>query len=155
MATQLIIVEKDGRRIGAVELKFEPGVTTARFKDTHEDCESDTIEYIAEALAGITDGYHGIFRPGTVRAITEAFTNISHEAEDLDDAEYMFGSVRDINTHVFAFLLMEFLAECTDAVESETLSRAGKRRAIDVAEVLGPDWAQLLYRFAVLTTKLA
>ena len=37
----------------------------------------------------------------------------------------------------------------------DEMRKEDKVRAVQVAEEIGPDWAQKLYRFAVLVTKLA
>lgn len=53
-----------------------------------------------------------------------------------------------------AVLLMQFLRDCVDP-DADRLSRDGKMAALEFSEILGPDWAQVFYRFAVLVTKLA
>lgn len=54
---------------------------------------------------------------------------------------------------VLAQLLMEFLADATDA--DLELDGAGKVRLAQMAVHMGPDWAQVLYRAAVFITKVA
>ena len=42
-----------------------------------------------------------------------------------------------------------------NAPEPENVSTLSRHDALDLAEKLGPEWCQWLYRFAVLCTKLA
>ena len=70
------------------------------------------------------------------------------ESEFLDPDyvyEYLNGK---LSNEAFANLILQRFSPI-EAAKSE------KQMALDVAEVLGPDWAQRLYRFTVLVTKLA
>lgn len=49
---------------------------------------------------------------------------------------------------IVAQLMMEMI------VHSDAMTTEAKAAALVFAEYMGPDWAQALYRFAVLTTKL-
>lgn len=59
---------------------------------------------------------------------------------------------RHITNEAFGQLL--FQLPVTEE-EGNPDSKINKKAALDVAEALGPDWAQAWYRFIVLVTKLA
>lgn len=56
----------------------------------------------------------------------------------------------------FAMMMLKYPVVITKLAEAEDPGNPiNKRAALDVAEILGPDWAQAWYRFIVLVTKLA
>ncbi len=76
------------------------------------------------------------------------------------EGEELLGEVYDNLTEQLpaeerAMLIFHLLAPSCDNNDPEQLSAQAKKFAVDVAEVMGPDWAQWLYKFTVLVTKLA
>lgn len=74
-----------------------------------------------------------------------AKTMLECVAHSGDSPEYM-SECRVDGTTLGEFLLQN-LGQCDGPID--------KRKWFDVAEVLGPDWAQVLYHAAVFTTKVA
>lgn len=74
---------------------------------------------------------------------------IGFEAQDAQ-LEFFAGFVQAMPEEMLARLLINFpLAEGRDT------GRVNRKLALAVADELGPDWAQTLYRLSVLVTKLA
>lgn len=74
---------------------------------------------------------------------------IGSEAQDVH-LEFFAGFVRAMPEEMLARLLLQF--PLTDGLDT---GRVNRKLALAVAEEFGPDWAQTLYRFSVLVTKLA
>jgi len=52
-----------------------------------------------------------------------------------------------------AHVLFQLLGECLD-LDADGPSRHGKAMLLELTDVMGPDYAQAFYRFAVMYTKL-
>jgi len=79
--------------------------------------------------------------------------NIVAEGEVCEPEEF-FHTFACLSGEAFGHLLLQVIGSHTDH-GTEALKASGKKLAVDVADILGPDHAQALYRFAVLVTKLA
>jgi hypothetical protein len=84
--------------------------------------------------------------------------NAMHELSRIAEGEVnepteFFCVARDhLSDEAVGHLLLQLIGP---EVDRERMSRHGKEMAMTVAEILGPDHAQSLYRFAVLVTRLA
>lgn len=58
----------------------------------------------------------------------------------------------NVSPETRAEIAFQFL---TVNADPDSLSFADKKFAVDMAELIGPDWAQWFYHFAVLVTKVA
>jgi hypothetical protein len=108
----------------------------------------DMIDALAEALCAMASANPEAIRPHALKQTSEAFVEMANAAHSTDDPSELFADFRELDPIVFGQILMENLGH-PDEVNPED-----KHRAIDVAEHIGSDWAQKLYRFAVLVTKL-
>lgn len=113
----------------------------------------DIGEALAVSLVEMLNGGNGLpnaeVTPVFAKAVTEAAALTIEQAAGLTDPEDLFAPIN--TTEVSA--LAEFMLQLPWG-DAET-ERPNKRLALEVAETFGPDWAQVLYRFAVLVTKLA
>jgi len=84
-----------------------------------------------------------------LREEVEDFVAIMNEAAAQAHPADLFGPCRQLSGVAAGHLLLQWLSP------GETLSARDKMHAVHVAEVLGPDYAQKLYHFAVMVTRLA
>jgi hypothetical protein len=89
-----------------------------------------------------------------LESVRNAMNELSRIAEgEVDEPTEFFCIARDhLSDEAVGNLLLQLIGP---EVDRERMSRRGKTMAMTVAEVLGPDHAQALYRFAVLVTRLA
>lgn len=81
--------------------------------------------------------------------IVKAFALLAETFGEAEVAEKYLGPLHSAPNSALAAMLLQFPF---GDVETE---RPNRQLALEAADVLGPDYAQLLYRFAVLVTKLA
>lgn len=97
----------------------------------------------------------GAFLPGLVDDLfhtpEQEFAAIGFMTELASSPDLMVQFLRLLPAPVLGAMLLQFPLT-PDGDDTGPLDR---HLAVDVAEVLGPDWAQTWYRFAVLVTKLA
>lgn len=115
----------------------------------HNLTDEDLIEGLAGALALQIARHPGALRPHAVNLTSEAFVKAANLSVGLDNLAEFFGVFRELDPEVFGQLLMEQLGH------PDEVRREDKMRALAIADHMGSDWAQKLYRFAVLVTKLA
>lgn len=122
----------------------------AEFDALPEEDRADYIQEMATSLESIIDNY-----PESVRPYVQVLTlNAALMAMDMMPEHIS-------ETGADSLLRSEHMSPTVAALFSElpigdvTTEKLNKRFALEVAEVVGPDWAQVLYRFAVLVTKLA
>jgi hypothetical protein len=72
-------------------------------------------------------------------------------AIDNGNAEKVCAPWAETSGEVFGHILLQFLDGASDGELSIDL----KKKAVEIATVLGPDYGQTLYHLAVLVTKLA
>jgi hypothetical protein len=82
-----------------------------------------------------------------MECLGRAFSNL---LADKDEGEYL----STFSHHVSGELIGQLILQLPLTIMGD-YGKLDKRLAIDVAETLGPDHAQTLYKFAVLVTKLA
>jgi hypothetical protein len=112
---------------------------------------------IAEAIARLNyELGTGDLRPysGYKEILNFAFEAMSECARQSNiDPEEIFETARErLSAEAVGHLLLQLIGP---EVDQDRFSRQGKEMAMTVAEILGPDHAQSLYRFAVLVTRLA
>jgi hypothetical protein len=83
----------------------------------------------------------------SMECLGRAFSNL---LADKDEGEYL----NTFSHHVSEELIGQLILQLPLTIMGDD-DKLDKRLAIDVAETLGPDHAQTLYKFAVLVTKLA
>lgn len=100
-----------------------------------------------------------VFTPSTQIAETyEAMRGFADKLNALIGEEVLGPVCRDFARNELANdarmeLIFQLLTATADS--PDTLGVEVKHDAVQLAETLGPDWCQWLYRFAVLCTKLA
>lgn len=109
----------------------------------------DMIDALAHALMQMAEAHPEAVRPGAVHDVCEAFVEMSNVGYGLDDGPEMWAGLQDLDAEPFGHILMNLLGD------PDEVTKEDKVRAALVADEIGPDWAQKLYRFAVLVTKLA
>lgn len=130
------------------------------------DCDevNDRIAELTAELKGLLDNEADAIRPHEAALAAEVglrFADLSGDLagdEFLDDASNYLAQpsnanfIEDLSDKAIANLLLKM-----PITKEPGNPEAGvnKRLALEAAEALGPDWAQSLYRFAVLVTKLA
>ena len=122
----------------------------ANFLDLEADLDlSDEIQSKAEELLSLVRRDPDCITPYTVTMAAETFVAVCDVSDGLDEWSAMVHGLRELDHTAFAQILMEKLSVQTE------LTKADKMLALNVATHMGPDWAQKLYRFSVLVTKLA
>jgi len=107
------------------------------------------LQILAVALTTLCKEYPELVRPHTAECALEAALLTLDAAEGLDDPAEFYVPAQELTGRQIGHLLMQGLQN------GDKLTHDDKQRALDAAEVMGPEWAQVLYRFAVLVTKLA
>lgn len=137
---------------------------------TSDDIDAKTDEVnnrIAELAGELTNILHdqgGFVRPyeaGVVAAVGIAYADAS---ADIGGDAFL----HNVSSYLEQFSNGHFVEHLSDKAAAGVLlnlqisaepglpeSGVNKRLALETAERLGPDWAQALYHFAVLVTKLA
>lgn len=110
----------------------------------------DKLEWAARFVHDTVENFPEETRPSVVEDLAHGFLHAAEVGIGLDEPEELFNAFSAMNGEVGGHVLMQWLGD-KDGVGDPRL----KHLAVDVAEVLGPDHAQTLYRFAVLVTKLA
>lgn len=87
--------------------------------------------------------------PYQIELARECFRGLSALADASEKEEFFSEAVDHLTDEAFGELLLQLIGRDGD------LPADLKATALAVAEILGPDHAQSLYRFAVLVTKLA
>ena len=129
-------------------------------EDESEICDAlDLVMKICtEELLRVESIYTGWARPASfyqvgadfgVEMLSRAIAAGLYEAET-HAAEFVGKLSPEARTHVF----FQLLGACFTPDEGGELTREGKRMLLDLTEVMGSDYAQGLYRFAVRYTKL-
>lgn len=97
-----------------------------------------------------------------IEALYQHMRDFTSHLNDWDGEDMQNSVATDMLAHLTpearAQLVFQFLTEgnATFYTDGEPqVNREGKQFAIDLAEVMGPDWAQWLYNFAKVVTKLA
>lgn len=113
----------------------------------------DVMSALANFSSALADNHSNLSRPDTIRALCEAFVESANTNPSLDDQDYLFEAMQRLDPTVFGQIIMQKIGEY-DPDGASVLTREAKIEACDLAEALGPDWAQVFYHFAVLVTKL-
>lgn len=137
---------------------------TSEDVDAMTDQVNDRICVLVEELTNILHGQADYVRPleaGLVAGIGieyadasadmagDAFLDpVSSLLEKIDNGHF----VEHLSDKAVAGILLNLQITAEPGLSE---SGVNKRLALEAAERLGPDWAQALYRFAVLVTKLA
>jgi hypothetical protein len=87
----------------------------------------------------------------SVRKAMDELSRIA-EGEVNEPTEFFCVARAHLSDEAVGNLLLQLIGP---EVDQDRFSRQGKEMAMTVAEILGPDHAQSLYRFAVLVTRLA
>jgi hypothetical protein len=120
---------------------------------TRRDLADLQSQYSPEALSvkiqGVVKG-----KPTVVLGVSKAPTNVVTPA--MEGREELIAHMTD-QEKAFDILQIigQFVDDDMDAVAAAGNSREFKLLAVELAETLGPDHCQTLYRLAVLATKLA
>lgn len=125
-----------------------PGASEVRFA---EISVADAMEYLARAMASLSEEYPKEVRPSVVTDLLFAFGSAAEAGIRLVEMSEMISnqSVDHLPDEAIGEILMTLVGG------ENRLSTETKKRAVGIAEHIGPDYAQALYRFAVLVTKLA
>jgi hypothetical protein len=124
-------------------------VATIRLPNSEDDEDflSSLAYVLVERLAVVPDC---IDLQPTISTLTASAIVVNIEARSGGDEPIFDGFRSEIEPEALAMFLLK--AVRWGDVETAT---PNKRLALEVAEAFGPDWAQVLYHFAVLVTKLA
>jgi hypothetical protein len=113
------------------------------FPGTMEEAAATLEQRVVDSPAHVT--------PVVAQTLARTLARVIDVADGLDDPAEMY---HDALAEVDHNALAAFLLPAIDWGEMET-EKPNKLLALAVAEEFGPNWAQVLYRFAVLVTKLA
>lgn len=106
----------------------------------------------------MTDNDAIIHVESTTDAAYKAMREFTEALNDLQGDEMLGGVFSDFIRHLpedtRTTLAFQAITHCANG-ETEALGFKAKAGALALAEEMGPDWAQWLYKFAVLVTKLA
>ena len=113
---------------------------------------ADMIDALANALMHMTEAHPEAVRPGAVHDVCEAFVEMSNVGYGLNEGPERtttWAGFHNLDAEPFGHILMNVLGD------PDEIGKEDKVRAALVADEIGPDYAQKLYRFTVLVTKLA
>lgn len=114
--------------------------------------EADQIEWAARFLSTMICDDPGMTRPVVARELARCFGPAVDELVAIADPTTCMTDCEDWTADVVGNILLQWLKKWTN---EELSSRDMKKVSVDVAEILGPDHAQTLYRFAVSVTRNA
>jgi len=122
--------------------------------DTENGETEEAISNIAAILHDLVSDYPENIRSDVVHSTVWAFVEAANTAGNIDEPEYLYSGVSALAPDAAGEFLLQYIGGLGNP-DTEKLNDKGILHASRVAEAIGPDWAQILYRFAVLVTKLA